>query len=180
MNKFTLFVIGLIFSFCIYGQNFAPVDGSSEVKFKIKNLGISVGGHFSGLNGKINFDLNNLNTSKFDVTVDAATINTGIDMRDDHLKGEDYFDVKNYPKISFVSTKIDPGSKSENFVITGNLTIKKVTKELSFPFKVVSKGEDYIFEGEFKLNRREFGVGGGSLTMSDNLTVTLSVFAKKE
>ncbi|PWT97225.1 MAG: YceI family protein [Bacteroidetes bacterium] len=180
MNKFTLFVLALIFAIASSGQNFSPVDGSSSVKFKIKNLGISVSGDFKGISGKINFDPNNPDASKFDVSVDAATVNTGIDMRDDHLKGEEYFDVKNYPKISFVSTKITQGPKSGNFIAVGNLTIKKVTKEISIPFKASSQGTDYVFEGEFKINRRDFEVGGGSLTMSDNLTVNLSVLARKE
>ena len=60
------------------------------------------------------------------------------------------------------------------------LTIKGTTKEISFPFKATAKGDDYLFEGEFPLNRRDFNVGGGSLTMSDHLTVSLKVLSKKK
>lgn len=155
-----------------------PVDNGSSVKFKIKNLGVSVGGSFTGLQGKIVFDPSNPSASSFDASVDANSINTGIDLRDDHLKKEEYFDVKNYPKIHFVSTRVTAG-RSGSFNITGLLTIKKVTKEISFPFTATQQGNGFNFSGEFKINRRDFGVGGSSFTLSDNLTVQLNIFAPR-
>jgi polyisoprenoid-binding protein YceI len=159
-------------------QNFTPVDSSSSVKFKVKNLGFNVGGSFSGLQGAITFDPKNLSVCKFDVSVDANSVNTGIDMRDNHLRNDDYFDVKNYPRIKIVSTKITPSTKSGVLYFFGNLTIKNTTKEISFPFTANPQNGGYIFNGEFKINRRDFNVGGGS-TISDNLTVTLEVATKK-
>ena len=61
----------------------------------------------------------------------------------------------------------------------GNITIKGVTKEIKFPFTFTAKDGGYLFEGEFKINRRDFGVGGKSFSISDELSVELSVFAKK-
>jgi polyisoprenoid-binding protein YceI len=60
----------------------------------------------------------------------------------------------------------------------GNLTIKGVTKPIEFGFGATPKNGGYLFDGEFKINRRDFGVGGNSVSLSDKLTVTLSVFAK--
>src|SRR5438046_1981443 len=114
-------------------QNYTPVDSSSSVKFKVKNLGFNVSGNFSGLQGTITFDPNNLSACKFDVSIDANSVNTGIDMRDNHLRDEDYFDVKNHPRIKIVSTKITPSTKSGVLYFFGNLTIKNTTKEVSFP-----------------------------------------------
>ena len=65
-------------------------------------------GLLSGLDGKIQFDPLNLNVSSFDVSLDANTINTGNSMRDSHLRNDSYFDVKNYPRIHFISTKVTP------------------------------------------------------------------------
>jgi polyisoprenoid-binding protein YceI len=61
----------------------------------------------------------------------------------------------------------------------GNLIIKGVSKEIKFPFKATPKDDGFLFEGEFKINRRDFKVGGNSLSLSDDVTVSLSVFAKK-
>jgi polyisoprenoid-binding protein YceI len=159
-------------------QKLTPTDNESKVQFRIKNFGFNVTGTFTGLHGNIDFDPNNLAASHFDVSIDTKTINTGVDMRDNHLRKSDYFDVENYPQIKFVSVKISPSNKSGTLFIFGKLTIKNVTKDVSFPFTAAPVENGYLFNGEFKINRRDFKVGGGS-TISDNLTVMLSVVAKK-
>lgn len=157
---------------------YKPVDMGSSIQFKIKNFGIEVGGSFSGLQGTIQFDSNHLETSTFDVSIDANTVNTNNSMRDSHLRGEGYFDVKNYPRIHFVSTGINPSGKPGTFVVAGNLTIKNQTKPLSFPFAATTTGDGYVFKGAFTINRRDFGIGGLSI-ISDNLDVFLNVVAKR-
>jgi len=159
-------------------QALIPSDNGSKVQFRIKNFGFNVTGTFTGLQGSIRFDPNDLPNSHFEVSVDAKTINTGIDMRDEHLRKTDYFDVENYPHIQFVSVKISPSTKSGTLFIFGKLSIKNVTKDISFPFTAVPTENGYLFKGEFKINRKDFKVGGGS-TVADNLTVMLSVVAKK-
>lgn len=157
---------------------FKPVDAGSSIQFKIRNLGFNVNGSFSGLDGSIRFNPDSLAVSNFDVSVDANSINTDNNMRDNHLRNDSYFDVKNYPRIHFVSTKIAPSNKKETWIMFGNLTIKNKTKEISFPFTAIPSMEGYQFKGAFKLNRRDFGVGGGS-TISDELELLLSVLSKK-
>ena len=164
----------------LQSQLFIPSDSGSSIKFKIKNLGISVTGSFTGLKGKIQFDPANLGKSSIEATVEASSVNTGIDLRDDHLRKEEYFNVKNYPQIRFVSSKLTKSSKAGNYLVTGNLTIRSVTKEISFPFTASPQNGGYLFKGEFKINRRDFKVGGNSFTLSDNLMVQLSVLAPKE
>jgi polyisoprenoid-binding protein YceI len=158
---------------------YTPTDNGSSVKFKIKNLGVSVGGSFTGLQGKIVFDPVNPAASSMEASIDVNSINTGIDLRDNHLRSDDYFDAKNYPKIRFVSTRVGAGNRSGSYNVTGNLTIKNVTREISFPFTAVPQSGGYLFSGEFKINRRDYKVGGSSITLSDNLTVSLKVFAPK-
>lgn len=164
----------------VIAQQYKPVDEGSEVSFKIKNFGINVGGSFTGLKGKIVFNADNIESNIFDVTVDTKTINTGVNQRDDHLRKEEYFDVEKYPTIHFASTKITTSTNKDYLFVFGQLTIKDVTKEISFPFKATKKNDDTLFEGEFKINRRDYNVGGGSITMADELTVNLSVLGKKD
>ena len=163
----------------VFAQAYKPVDEKSQVKFVIKNFGIGTGGTFNGLDGSIVFDPANLPSASFDVNVDVKTIDTDVESRDNHRRKEEYFDVDKFPKINFKSTKITKSNSAEFLYMFGNITIKGVTKEVKFPFKATLKDDGYLFEGNFKLNRRDFGVGGGSLSLSDELTVTLSVFAKK-
>ena len=132
-----------------------------------------------GLQGKINFNPASLATASFSVNVDAATINTNNGSRDNHLKKEEYFDVANYPRLQFISTKISATNKPAIFKMEGYITIKGVTKLVNFPFAIVEKPDGDSFLGEFTINRRDFKVGGSSWVLSDNLIVSLSVFAKK-
>ncbi|HEY0679042.1 MAG TPA: YceI family protein [Chitinophagaceae bacterium] len=159
-------------------QTCTPVDAGSKVKFSIRNLGLNANGSFTGLAGSIKFDPSNLAVSRLEVSVDANSINTGIDARDNHLKKEDYFHVKKYPKISFISDHVTRSANGA-FILHGKLTIKGVTKEVSFPFEASTQKEGYVFTGEFKLNRRDFNIGKSSLVLSDNLNVVLSVVCRK-
>jgi polyisoprenoid-binding protein YceI len=159
-------------------QQYKALGDSSQVEFKIKNFGVSVSGSIKGLQGSVKFDPQHLDASSFDVSVQTSTVNTGIDMRDSHLKKEDYLSVDAYPKITFVSTKVSSSNKDGYLFIFGNLTIKGVTKAISFPFKAVANGSGYLFTGTFSINRKDYGVGGSSISMSDNVEVDLKVFAQ--
>ena len=157
---------------------YKPVDQGSTVEFKIKNFGFNTSGSFTGLQGMIKFDIRQLNEASFDVSIDAATVNTGIEMRDHHLRGTDYFDSKNYPRIRFVSTKVSSSPKAGTFLISGKLTIKNHTMDTSFPFTATQTIEGYVFQGVFTINRKDFAIGGSSV-ISDKLDVDLSILAKK-
>jgi len=173
----------ILVSLIVITGNFAsaqykPQDQGSSIQFKIRNLGFNVNGSFSGLDGNIRFDPNNLTASNFDVSIDANTINTDNNMRDNHLRNDSYFDVKNYPRIHFLSTKITTSNKKETLFVFGKLTIKNQTKDISFPFSETPSGDGYLFSGKFKINRKDFGIGGSS-TISDDLEVSLNILSKK-
>jgi polyisoprenoid-binding protein YceI len=154
-----------------------PVDAGSSVQFKIKNLGFTIDGSFTGLQGNIRFDPSHLADAVFDVSIDANTVNTDNSLRDDHLRNEDYFDVKHYPLIHFVSSKVTPSNKANALFIFGKLTIKNQTKDVSFPFTATASDHGWLFAGTFTMNRRDFGVGGASI-IADKLDVSLNVLAK--
>jgi len=168
----------LILSFALFSQSYTPVDQGSKVHFVIDNFGIATGGDFKGLSGAIKFDPANLTASDFDVSIDANTVDTDIEARDNHLRKAEYLDVKTYPRISLKSTRITRTNKDDYLYMFANITIKGVSKEIKFPFTATAKNGGYLFEGSFKLNRRDFGVGKSSISLSDDLTVSLSVFAK--
>lgn len=157
---------------------YKPVDKGSSIQFTIKNFGISTGGSFSGLQGEIKFDIHDLAGASFNVSIDANSVNTGNETRDTHLRQETYFDVKAYPLISLVSTKVKPSDKPGVFFLFGKLTIKNQTKDISFPFTAEPNGNGYLFKGKFDINRKDFGVGGTS-TISNNLEIQLSILSTK-
>ena len=177
MKQFFWLVLIVFLSVAVKAQNLTPTDEGSKVHFIIKNLGFNTGGDLSGLKGSIKFDEKNISTAAFDVTVETSTIDTDNEMRDGHLKKEEYFDVAKYPVIHIVSTRIQNTNKPATYMFTGNLTIKGTTKKISFPFTVINKDNGKLFTGGFGINRRDFKVGGGSFSMSDNLKVQLSIYA---
>jgi polyisoprenoid-binding protein YceI len=168
-KRVLLFIAFLLFAFTVV--NLKPVDGDDSVTFTIKNFGINTKGSFKGLKGSIKWDPANPTNSSFNVSVDVNTINTGIEMRDNDLKKESYFNVAKYPTITFASTVVTATN------VTANLTIKGTTKQIDVPYTVTPSGNGYLFEGKFQVNRRDFGVGGGSFTLSDRVEVQLKVLA---
>ena len=179
MKKIIIALTVLLFCVATKAQTFTPTDAGSKVHFVIKNFGIKTGGDFTGLAGSIIFNPKALNTSKFIVTVNAATINTDNSTRDKHLKKSEYFDVTKYPLISFTSTQIIESTSAGRFYVVGNLTIKNITKVVQFGFSADFKDNSYFFKGGFDINRKDFGVGGSSMSMSDNLTISLEIVANK-
>ncbi|PKC51538.1 Lipid/polyisoprenoid-binding, YceI-like protein, partial [Rhizophagus irregularis] len=107
-------------------------------------------------------DLSDLTTAQITFTLDVASINTRNTDRDNHLKGADFFDVEKYPSITFKSTSIE--KDGDDYKLTGDLTIKDVTKPVTFEVEFGGKGtnpwgvEVYGFEAEAKINREEFGL----------------------
>jgi polyisoprenoid-binding protein YceI len=176
MSKVFPILILLVLVHTLSAQNFKPSGTESKVTFKIKNFGSTVDGSFSGLKGSVVFDEANLSTAQIDLTVDAATIDTGIGMRDNHLRKKDYFNVTEYPAIRFVSTKLT-SSNSGTGLATGKLTIKNVTREIAVPFTYAQSNNQLKLKGEFKINRRDFGVGGSSISMADELKVFVEIVA---
>jgi polyisoprenoid-binding protein YceI len=179
MKILRITMIFLLTTKAVFSQSYTPADEGSKLHFTIRNFGFKIGGDFSGLKGSIVFDPKALSTSRFNVSVSSKTVDTDNRARDNHLRRSEYFDVEKYPQISFVSTKITESTTAGRFYVFGNLTIKAITKSVQFGFEATPSVNGYIFKGEFELNRRDFGVGGTSISMSDNLNVSLTVLAKK-
>ncbi|MGZ3932792.1 MAG: YceI family protein [Bacteroidia bacterium] len=150
----------------------------SSITFEIKNLGITTGGSIGGLSAKVNFNPANLGISTLEASVDVKTINTDNDSRDEHLRSEDFFDVARYPKISLKSVAFKHKS-GNNYTGTFTLTIKDKLKQVEIPFTFLDKGNSVEFKGTFKINRLDFGVGGSSMVLSDNVNITIDCEERK-
>ena len=155
--------------------------------FTVKHMMISnVAGGFDKFEGQVTFDPKDLAASKASVTIDTASINTRMDKRDEHLKSPDFFDAAQFPTITFESTKFSANE------ITGNLTIKGVTKEVTIPVTVAGPvktmmGTNAIgITGSVTINRQDFGVNWnktldqGGVAVSDDVVITISIEAEQK
>jgi polyisoprenoid-binding protein YceI len=147
---------------------------SSAITFKIKNAGLNVDGSFTGLEADIKFNPLKPEETLIKASVNSKSVNTGNNMRDEHLRKPEYFDVDKFPKILLQSTKIEK-TGPVTFKGTFNLTMKGITKEVIIPFTFMKIPEKTELKGSFSINRRDFGIGGKSISMSDNVTIGLSV-----
>ena len=168
---FLLFFFSAMCSHALTGQS---MRDNGQVKFRIKNFGLAVEGSFHPPTGKMAFDPVHPSDSGFDVTVDVNSITTGIGLRDRHLKGPEYFDVGKFPEIHFVSTSIKKGFGDKSWIVTGNLTIKATTLTVSFPFTEIGNDSERRLQGQFKINRLHFGIGGKSLSLGDEVHVIVN------
>ncbi len=160
-----LTVLGLS-GLTMWSTSYTFVPSEADIKFKIKNMGFTVGGTFSGLEGAVQFNPEALEESQVYATVDVRTINTKVKKRDTHLLSADFFEVEKYPKITFQSTRFEV-DQNGSFLVTGDFTIKQTTKSVTIPFNFEKTDFGDTFSGNFTINRQEFEVGGDGMMMGD-------------
>ena len=131
----------------IQSQNWKIADNSS-VKFD----GGDPSGEFSGLKGDLKFDETDLAGSKFDVTLDVSTINTGNGMKNTHAKSAQWLDVAKYPAIKFTSSSI--AKTATGYEANGILDMHGVQKEITLPFNFAAD----VFTGNFEVNRLDYNI----------------------
>lgn len=154
MSKLQLLGFALLF-FPMALLNAQTIDsGKSKASFEIKNLRINtVEGTFTGMQGVVNFDVDDLTVCSFDVCIDASTVDTGIKKRDEHLRKDDFFDVANHAKICFQSS--DVAKTKDTYFTKGTLTMRGIAKVVEIPFVL----EDNTFKGRLSLDRYDYEVG---------------------
>jgi polyisoprenoid-binding protein YceI len=161
----------------------------SSVTFTIRHFVSEVDGRFKDFDGTIKYDAQHPADSSVQFTVQAASISTGNDDRDKHLKSPDFFDVAKFATLSFTSTKVTPKG-SNAFDVTGNLTIHGVTKTVTVPASFLGtiktpQGEKAGFKSSFTINRMDYGVawnraveGGGSI-LGDDVKIDVKIEANR-
>ena len=159
----------------------------SHVSFAVRVLSVSTTrGRFHALRGHLNIDEQNPANSWVEAEVEAASIDTHIKLRDAHLRSAAFFDVKQYPTISFTSTNVEHVG-GQNYQVTGNLNLHGVTKPITF--NVAYRGQSTLMgartglTAKATINRNDFGVGRGAavqLVASSIATIEIDLEAVQQ
>jgi polyisoprenoid-binding protein YceI len=160
----------------------------TEAAFQVRHLLSKVRGTFGEIEGAIDFDAERPEHSSVRLTIQAASVNTNQPDRDAHLRSADFFAVDEHPTLTFVSRAI-AAAGDETYDVTGDLTIRSVTKTIVLPVRYLGSARDpwgnerLAFEGEITLNRKDFGLTWnaaletGGFLVGDEVKVMLQVQA---
>ena len=149
-----------------------------------------VRGAFTQFEGNAHVDANNPADSRVRVTIQTASLTTGNDQRDGHLRSADFFDVETYPEITFVSTEVK--RDGTDWTVAGDLTINEVTKPITVVFEETGAATDPFgnervgFEGSVTINRSDWGLKwnaaleAGGVLVSEKVTLEFDVSAIRQ
>jgi len=163
----------------------------SGVNFSIRHMVISkVRGRFTKFTGVLTFDDEDITRSVVEATIDASSIDTGVEQRDAHLRSADFFDVEKYPELRFRSTRIEK-LDDDRFRVVGQLTIRDVTREVALDIEGGGRAKDLWgnertgFVAKTALDRKDFGLKwnqaleAGGVLVGDRVDIELDVQAVK-
>ena len=152
------------------------------IGFRVRHVLTKVEGRFKSFDGTIWLDRQNAAASKVELTIQAASIDTANENRDNDLRSANYFDVAKYPTITFKSTKIEPKG-NDQYEVTGEFSMHGVTKTIKVPVKHMGfapgKTEKAGFEVALPLNRKDYGITSGSPIVGDDVEINIQVEANK-
>jgi len=163
----------------------------SNAQFTIRHLMSKVTGKFTDVEGAVQVDRAKPEASAVEFKIKTASIDTANKQRDDHLRSPDFFDAANNPEITFKSTKMKATGK-DNYQVTGTLTIRGVSKEITVPVTLLGEmkdpwGNDRMgFEVQTTLNRKDYNIlwnktlDAGGYLLGDDVTVALTLEAVKK
>jgi polyisoprenoid-binding protein YceI len=162
----------------------------SGVGFTIRHFVSNVPGRFKDFDGLVKYDKQNPAASSVSFTAQAASIDTDNDDRDKHLRSPDFFDVEKFPTLTFTSTTVK-AVDADTLEVTGDLTIKGVTKKVTVPVEVLGtvkgpRGEKAGFETAFKIDRKEYGINWnrvldtGGAVLGDDVKISVSIEADRQ
>jgi polyisoprenoid-binding protein YceI len=156
----------------------------SSAQFSVRHLGVStVRGAFTKVSGSVVYDPANLSKSSIQATIDASSVDTRVDMRDNDLRSPRFLDAQKYPTITFQSRKVEAAGPGK-LKVTGDLTLHGVSKEVVLdvdgptPSIKDPMGKDRLRMGASattKINRNDFGVTSLPGAIGDDITITLDI-----
>lgn len=160
----------------------------SAVEFKVRHMMVTnVKGHFTGLQGTLTLDERDVSRSRVTATIDAGSVSTREPQRDAHLRSADFFDVEQFPVLSFTSTRIDR-SRDGGLTVAGDLTIHGITREVVFtvdgptaPHKDLWGNVKIGAAATTVINRKDFGLTWnavletGGFAVGEDVTITLDL-----
>jgi polyisoprenoid-binding protein YceI len=159
----------------------------TSIEFSVRHMmATTVKGQFEKVKGTLELDDKDITKSSVEVTIDAASIATDNDARDKHLNSPDFFDTAKFPTITFKSTSVKEPAKGK-LEVTGNLTIKGVTKQVVIPITNAGTHAGMkpgtvlagFIDGALKINRNDFNIKYGPGLLGDDVDITLDIEAGK-
>jgi len=164
----------------------------SSPTFTVRHLFTPVSGHFKDFTGTVQWNAADPTKSSVEITIQTASIDTGNEKRDGHLRTADFFDAEKNPTITFKSTKIEPTDVKDHYKVTGDLTMRGVTKPVVVDLEALGfadlgqMGKRGGFHATAKINRQDWGVSwnrkldNGGVLVSDEVAVDFPVEAVKK
>ena len=162
-SAITLLALSTVFAFTTL-QNW-KIKETHQISFSSNE----VNGVFKTFTGTIAFDAADLAKSKFDLTLDVASINTGNGLMNKHAKGKDWFNAEKFPSIKFTSSKIE--KSGTDFKAIGTMEMHGIKKDFTVPFSFKKN----IFKADFSVNRTDFKVGKAGNDVSAVLKIDASI-----
>lgn len=166
---FSVSLLFLVATLSLNAQQLVWEAVNSKVQFTIQNAGLEVAGRFTRVEGQFVTDALGKSPVLIIGRAKVKSMDTGIGLRDRHLQGSDYFDAAKYPELRMQLLDISGNQARFAVVIRGK------SKTITVPFSWEKRGSTGYFRCNFKLNRRDFGIGGSSLIMGDEVTVSIDL-----
>ena len=132
----------------------------SKVTFQYKQMGVAMDGRFKKFAAQLNFDPTKPTAAKAEIEIDLASIDAGSTDADDEVVGKTWFNVKAFPKATFVAKHIK-ATGANQFDVAGVLAIKGKTQDIQFPLKLTTQGNAAVLSGGFVMRRADFAIGEG-------------------
>ena len=178
------FGLMVISGFAIADQEAYRIDDThSFANWTIRHVASKTSGTFSDVRGKILIDRSNLSNSSVEAKINVLSINSSHAKRDENIQKPEYLDTAKYTEMTFLSSKIEPQNNTEG-IITGTLTMHGVSKQMTFPFKVLGFGTDpwggyrMGLEAHTALKASDFGFTWGTkpnAPIGDDIEITLLI-----
>jgi polyisoprenoid-binding protein YceI len=174
-----------ILSIPAFAADYAIDDDHTFALFRVQHMGAGfTWGRFDAIAGELSYDPANPASDRISLTIQAASISTGVVKMEDHLKSNDFFDVKQFPTLGFVSKSFIKKAEGQ-YEVVGDLTIHGVTKAVTvqavrtgLSTHAFNKKALVGFETTFEINRNDFGLKYGPGVVGDNVRITLAVEAQ--
>jgi polyisoprenoid-binding protein YceI len=165
-------------------ETFTFDKAHSLIGFRVRHIVTKVEGRFKSFDGTIWLDRDNPAGSNVEVKIDAASIDTSNENRDNDLRSANYFDAAKYPTITFKSTKIEPKG-NDLYEATGEFSMHGVTKTIRVPVKhlgfgKMGKTDKAGFEVSLPINRKDYGIVSGSPVVGDEVEINIQIEANKQ
>lgn len=187
VSVFGALALALVFSSAVLADDYKADPVHSFVVFDVHHLGAGyVYGTFIGPAGAVSFDPSDLSKTTFDVSVRTDTIDTRSANRNKDLKGPDFFNVKQFPTMTFKSTGVKK-TGDNTMDVTGDLTVRGVTKSITVPMEVTGTGKGMRgetrtgFRANFTVNRTDFGINADpEPVIGNDIQVIVAIEAIKQ